>query len=485
MDIDLAVDQGFDIAAGTEVDATDAISGTHVLTKIGGGRLVLMGDGSFTGGTQINDGAVEVRTKFGLGTGEIDINAPGELDLSGTVQILNTVRNNSTGAGIRSLSGHNEIHAPVVFGANTTFDVSAGSILELESSITEATPAGTLTKVGAGELWLDAENYYTGGTDIKAGTIETWDPSATGIQGLIYVEAGATLELGSSLTAPATGIYMGGTIAHSTIQNVPGYSPTLNGTIHLIGNADFAPSGGTLTISGDIGGTGTVTVPAASDGTVVMAGVSSYIGQTVVAGGTLQIDGDFTSSTKVNVLGGTLTGDGSVSKIVATGGTVSPGDSPGTLRASSIDIEAGATYQGVLNSTTPGSGYSVLSVTGAVTINGGTLSFTPNFAPGRATPSRSSTTPAAARCPALSAACRRAISSPRAATTSPSATSAETATTSPSRTCSAPRRRSPAASHPPSPARPSRSSPTCRRCSSARPGRSRSRTTAAFCPTAR
>jgi hypothetical protein len=70
--------------------------------------------------------------------------------------------------------------------------------------------------------------------------------------------------------------------------------------------------------------------------------------------------------------GGTLKGSGTVSAIsIASGGTLAPGNSPGTLTASSATWNGGGTYAWEINNFlgSAGSNWDFLNVTGALAIN--------------------------------------------------------------------------------------------------------------------
>ena len=81
-------------------------------------------------------------------------------------------------------------------------------------------------------------------------------------------------------------------------------------------------------------------------GRIVLSGVNTYSGTTLIdAGATLAVDGSIVSPVTVN---GTLRGTGLIggSTTIASGGTLAPGDSPGTLTfAAPVVMSPGATLR--------------------------------------------------------------------------------------------------------------------------------------------
>lgn len=105
-------------------------------------------------------------------------------------------------------------------------------------------------------------------------------------------------------------------------------------------------AGWTSTFGNDIAGSaGLVKL---GTGTLVLTGINTYVGATAIDGGSLRVNGSIVSNTTVDN-GGILGGTGTVADvIVASGGRLAPGNSPGTLTAhgsvvqqpgSAIDIE--------------------------------------------------------------------------------------------------------------------------------------------------
>lgn len=105
-------------------------------------------------------------------------------------------------------------------------------------------------------------------------------------------------------------------------------------------------AGYTSTFGNDIAGSAGLTKLGA--GTLALNGINTYVGATAVNGGSLKINGSIVSSATVGS-GGSLGGTGTVADvIVANGGRLAPGNSPGTLTAygsvvqqpgSALDIE--------------------------------------------------------------------------------------------------------------------------------------------------
>ncbi|HEX8055484.1 MAG TPA: autotransporter-associated beta strand repeat-containing protein, partial [Novosphingobium sp.] len=144
-----------------------------------------------------------------------------------------------------------------------------------------------LTKDGAGTLSLIGDNSYGGGTTINAGTLSLGD--------------GGT---GGSITGAVT-----------------------NDAVLQFNRSDA------LSFAGPISGTGSVRQ--AGPGTTILTGTNSYGGATLVDAGTLRINGNQSAATGLTTVAAaaTLGGSGVIGGSVdmTAGGTLAPGNSPGTL----------------------------------------------------------------------------------------------------------------------------------------------------------
>jgi autotransporter-associated beta strand protein len=113
-------------------------------------------------------------------------------------------------------------------------------------------------------------------------------------------------------------------------------------------------------------------------GKLTFTGADTYAGATTVNGGDLAVDGSITSPVTVNA-GGTLSGAGTLkgATVVNNGGTLEPGDDPGTLTTTApVTLNAGSTSIFDIDGTGTGSGagnYSRVIVNGASFTAAGTL----------------------------------------------------------------------------------------------------------------
>jgi fibronectin-binding autotransporter adhesin len=106
-------------------------------------------------------------------------------------------------------------------------------------------------------------------------------------------------------------------------------------------------------------------------GTQTLSGVNTYTGGTVVNGGKLVVNGSIAGAVNVNN-NATLGGSGNVAGLVtvATGGALSPGNSPGVLTVGSLALQSGAQTDIELGGDTRGSLYDAVVSNGTATLNG-------------------------------------------------------------------------------------------------------------------
>ena len=312
------------------------------LTKIGLGTLKLSGNlSSYTGGTAINGGTLELLDPNALGSEGI-ISFGG-----GTLEYANVV---SADLSSRFSNGPDQAYSIAVNNTPVTFS----------SALTSN--GGSLTKLGPGGLVLNANNTFTGPTTISAGDLELAQSQALK-NSPVVVTPGGTLSFGSRV-----GLF--------TIGGLSG-----SGNVSLV---DLAGQGITLTTrnttsatyAGVLSGAGSFTQM--GSGTTIFTGANTYTGGTTVSGGTLLVANTSGSATGTGavtvrsgaVFGGTGTSGGAVT--VQNGGTLSPGiNGPGRLTlTSTLSLNSGSGLAIELGGLTAGTQYDQVFVNGQMTLGG-------------------------------------------------------------------------------------------------------------------
>ena len=288
----LTVNQG---AKAIYAGAIQNGSGIVAMNKSGAATLILSGSNSYTGGTTISSGTLWVLNANALGadSSSLAINV-GTLDLSGYSVTVGTL-SGSNGALITSSS----TAVAVTFMANQSISGTYAGMIQNGSGIL------AMAKSGTGTLSLTASNGYTGGTTIKAGTLDL-GPRA------IIKHASAPMTVGDLGADNGLLSISGGTVisAGGVLGNQPGSvgAATIsdgnwnNSTSLLVGGS----GSGILNVNGGVvsassvsigyaaGASGTVTV---TSGTLAANG-PFYIGYSGSGSGTLNVDGGvITSST--------------------------------------------------------------------------------------------------------------------------------------------------------------------------------------------
>ncbi|RYD67858.1 MAG: PEP-CTERM sorting domain-containing protein, partial [Verrucomicrobiaceae bacterium] len=116
----------------------------------------------------------------------------------------------------------------------------------------------------------------------------------------------------------------------------------------------------------------------AGPGTLILDGTNSYTGNTTVDAGSLIVNGSISGSNVLVNSGATLGGSGTVGSVDLLGGTVAPGNGPGTLSTNSFSLDSTAAIKFELAQAgvTGGGINDLISVAGNLTLDG-TLQVTP------------------------------------------------------------------------------------------------------------
>ncbi|MEH2484178.1 beta strand repeat-containing protein [Bradyrhizobium sp. AZCC 2230] len=295
------------------------------LVKRGTGTLTLSGNNTYSGGTSINGGTVEISADSNLGA------ASGNLAFAGgTLRFLADVTTNravtlNASGGIVDTNGNNATLASTVSGA------------------------GGLTKTGTGTLTLGGTNTYGGGTTINGGTLAISADNNLGAAGGNLAFDGGTLRFLADVTTNR--------------------AVTLNA-----GGGTFDTNGNNATLASTVSGAGGLTKT--GTGTLTLGGTNIYGGGTAINGGTLAISAD----NNFGDASGNLAFDGGTLRLllgVTTNRAVTLNAGGGIVDTNGNNATFASTVSGAGGLTKTGIGRLTLEAnntyTGATTVNGGTL----------------------------------------------------------------------------------------------------------------
>ncbi|GAB1478660.1 hypothetical protein MASR2M74_12080 [Paracoccaceae bacterium] len=348
---------------GTTLITTGITTGTGSLTvdaTTATGVVALQGASTFTGGTTVNSGFLQLGGGTALAdSGALTINAPG------TVQVFD-------GETVGALSGDGTIILQTA-GALVAGD---GTDTEFSGTIQEFGATGAFTKAGTGTLTLSGVNAYTGTTTVDAGTLAlTGEGQIASTSVVVSTGASLTTDGGAdgggiidtaAVTLNGTGnLTLTGSETIASLASGSGTSTvTLNANTLTLGGSD------TTSFAGAISGTGGLT--RAGTGTTTLTGANDYTGTTTVSGGRLNFEtGGATFDTgDLVVNGGTLGLDNAILTVDSLSG------SGGTIALSAAGGASELTF-GSDNSTTSFSGdVTGTALTGLVKTGVGTTSLT-------------------------------------------------------------------------------------------------------------
>ena len=385
-------------SSDTNVFFTSSSAAANFSTTLG--QAFYVNSLSFTGTS--SPAATNPITIAGTATTPLQINAAaGFTDENST--------NYAAGVGIvvQAGSAAHTISAPVVLGASQAWENDSASALTVSGAVSGAY---SLTKTGVGSLILGGANTFSGGLTISGGTVIANVSNASNVSGAAGPST-STITLGGAGNAASmlansftvsNPIILGNSGANTlTVGNNGGATAAVfSGGLNLNGfNVSIAAQGtGSTTVNGGITGTGNVTYtldPGAS-ATVTSA---SYVGQTFISSGTVNLNQATASNTfgllstgQVNLSGGILklkdNGTASFQTIMTGNGTT--GNNLVVSGSATIDVNNNGANTGnnfVFNNMSIGG--NTLSVTGsnsyALTVAGttsltGAATFSPTTA---------------------------------------------------------------------------------------------------------
>ncbi len=360
--------------------------GPTALTRVGAGTVILSGNNTYSGGTYLNQGTLQLRSGSALGTGPLRIQGhSSQLNLSNAINAAgftvpnDIIINYAAGVGSAGL-----IHAGTagLFTFNGTLTVNnlpvngglfggagATSIMELAGPIIAPFGIGGRNgtiRISGTPTSKAASSYpsvFNNGSIIQVGAENGILNSATldNNQG-----AGGTLDL-NGFNQELAGLTNSGATGGTVQNGVVGAVKTL--TLNI-------GEGRTFTTNAALGGTVVANQPGLAItktglGTQILNSNSTYTGPTLVSGGRLVIGSTANSTAAILAAGSsvtvesgaTLSGTGTINGPVSIqgGGSLQPGHTslnPLTLNGSSVTLAGGSNIN-----------FGTLSRTGAGTIS--------------------------------------------------------------------------------------------------------------------
>ncbi|WP_313516544.1 autotransporter-associated beta strand repeat-containing protein [Pseudomonas sp.] len=388
----ITLSNGANLSLPSDDDLTlnGIISGNGALNKQNAGVLTLNAANSYSGGTTLNGGSLQLGDSAALGSGLLTVAGASQLTSNRVLSLGNGVLLNAS------------LAVPGAFDLTMAGDISGN---------------GGLVKSGSGALLLTGSNSYSGGTTLQFGSL-TGDSDS--LQGTIDSASGTLLSFDQTGSGTFAGTYSGagdlsktgsGTLTLNTPQTFSGLLSVLDGNLSTVDSSIIANaaavslgSAGTLALGGSesiasLTGSGRLLLDSGANlalgssqngvfagnidgsgslqkvgsGSLTLSGNSTHSGSVGVQGGTLRVDGSLASSTLNVASGATLTGNGTLSGAVTVDGTLlaAPGSTP--LSLGSLSLGSGATFNANLG--LPGSTNSLVNVQGALQL-GGSLSVT-------------------------------------------------------------------------------------------------------------
>jgi autotransporter-associated beta strand protein len=288
-----------------KVNGSYGITGSASLSVTGAGAVTIANSNSYTGGTTLGNGLLNLSNSAAIGSGPLTLSG-GTLDNTSGAGMLLAGNNPQNWNGDFTFVGSNNLNlgtGPVTLASNRNVTVNANT-LTVGGVISGG---GGLTLNGGGSLLLTASNSYSGPTAITGGTLQLGDGS-------------------------------------------PGHDGSINGTSGVTNNAAMVYNlAGSQTVTQPIGGSGSLTL--LGSGTLTLLGSNSYSGGANVNGGTLQIGNGTVNGTigsgTYNIAGGASLSLNYATAVPAGDGTWSNNISgAGTLRLNSSQAVNGSANWG-------------------------------------------------------------------------------------------------------------------------------------------
>ncbi len=290
-----------------------------LLIKIGTGTLEITAPGTYDGGTLVDQGTLVASHSSALGTGQVSVASGATLELENnvTINVRLVLQDGGTGSTVlRSSSGSNTWSGPVELRTDAAVDVG-NSTLAITGTISENLSGRSLTKVGAGTLVLSGNNTSAGSLTVNQGMLRVTNSGALP-SGITTIDGSSTLELQNNVTINRTLQLGGAFVSGVTLYNSSGAN-TWSGPVTLVRSSTINVGAGRLTISGNM--SGALPVTKTGPGELVLAGSNSF-GDTAINEGavTLRSNGALPAGRTATVANGAVL---QIANNIATSATAS------------------------------------------------------------------------------------------------------------------------------------------------------------------
>lgn len=289
-------------------ESPETPSSGGAIRKKGPGKLILLGANTYSGGTVIKQGTLQIGCDAALGSGKLifDPKKPHSATLRTTADITTCRR-------------------IILLGNGGTFD-PGGNTLTLNGLLSGKGGLSLNNSKKTGKLVLGHKNTYKGPTRIKKGILQMGVAGALSKNTDVSVKHGARFDLNNF---------------NQSISSLSGSGKVTLGCATLTLRYDDRPT----TFSGHISGAGGLTKK--GKGTVTFSGKNTYCGPTTIKAGTMNLTGSMNDSAVTVNKGAILEGTGSMHTLtVSEGGIIEPGDANkfGTLSVTGNSTTLDGTY---------------------------------------------------------------------------------------------------------------------------------------------
>jgi autotransporter-associated beta strand protein len=272
------------ISTTTSATIDSILTGTQGLQKSGSRTLTLLGNNTYSGGTWLTAGTLQVNSLSAIGTGLLSVrNSTFRYLGTGSQTTTRELRIDSGNAtfSIDSASAHLTFN-PTSGTRNRNLTKTGAGTLQMGGSF-----SGTaLLTVNQGRLILTANNTHSGGTYLYAGNLQVDSTSSLGT-GYLRVRSGVFDYRGTGSETTSQPLLLDTGSSTFRIQNATA-NLTFNPVSGTRNRALTKTGAGTLEMAGAFSGGASITV---NGGRMILSGNNTHTGANQLLAGTLQING--------------------------------------------------------------------------------------------------------------------------------------------------------------------------------------------------